>query len=107
MIREGAGGLEHSLSSAIKVGYQIEGEEATTPQAPLGPVPQAPTTLEGTAAVKSFLQQSMVAITGNDIDFLEAVPLPHQTQYESDIQGTPALDENGFESMMIQASLDT
>ena len=47
----------------------------------------------------------MVALTGNDIDFLELCRCLIK-QYESDIKGDCFLNESGFESMMIQASLD-
>src|SRR5699024_7431058 len=58
---------------------------------------------EVTAAIKSFLQESMVSLTGNDIDFLELCRCLIK-QYETDIQGKCFLQENGLESMMIQAS---
>ena len=102
MIREELEAWSLSLRSAITVGYQIEGEEATIRKL-LWAQFRKLNNPEGTAAVKSFLQQSMVAITGNDIDFLELCRCLIK-QYESDIQGDCFLDENGFESMMIQAS---
>ena len=102
MIREELDEWGLSLHSAIKVGYQIEGEEATIRKL-LWAQFRKLNNPEGTSAVKSFLQQSMVALTGNDIDFLELCRCLIK-QYESDIKGDCFLNESGFESMMIQAS---
>ena len=70
MIREELDEWGLSLHSAIKVGYQIEGEEATIRKL-LWAQFRKLNNPEGNSAVKSFLQQSMVTLTGNDIDFLE------------------------------------
>ena len=84
------------------MGYQIEGEEATIRKL-LWAQFRKLNNPEGTSAVKSFLQQSTVALTGNDIDFLKLCRCLIK-QYESDIKGDCFLNESGFESMMIQAS---
>lgn len=101
MIREELDEWGLSLHSAIKVGYQIEGEEATIRKL-LWAQFRKLNNPEGNSAVKSFLQQSMVTLTGNDIDFLELCRCLIK-QYESDIKGDCFLNESGFESMMIQA----
>lgn len=101
-LREELGGWSLSLHSAIKAGYQIGGEEANIRRF-LWAQFRKLNTPEGTAAIKTFLQQSMVALTGNDIDFLELCRCLIK-QYESDIGGDCFLDANGFESMMLQAS---
>ncbi len=102
MIREELDAWGLSLHSAIKVGYQLGGEEAVVRKLIWAQF-RTLATPEGTNAVKSFLQQSMVALTGNDIDFLELCRCLIK-QYESDIKGDCFLDVNGFESMMIQAA---
>lgn len=91
-----------SLHSALKVGYQILGEEAVIRKL-IWTQFRKLNNPEGTSAVKNFLQQSMVALTENDIDFLELCRCLIK-QYESDIKGDCFLDVSGFESMMIQAS---
>ena len=84
MIREELDEWGLSLHSAIKVGYQIEGEEATIRKL-LWAQFRKLNNPEGNSAVKSFLQQSMVTLTGNDIDFLELCRCLIK-QYESDIR---------------------
>lgn len=90
------------LHSTIKMGYQILGEEAVIRKL-IWTQFRKLNNPEGTASVKNFLQQSMVALTENDIDFLELCRCLIK-QYESDIKGDCFLDVSGFESMMIQAS---
>lgn len=90
------------LHSTIKMGYQVLGEEAVIRKL-IWTQFRKLNNPEGTASVKNFLQQSMVALTENDIDFLELCRCLIK-QYESDIKGDCFLDVSGFESMMIQAS---
>lgn len=102
MIREELEERGLALHSAIKVGYQILGEEAVIRKLIWAQLRKL-NNPEGTAAVKNFLQRSMVTLTGNDIDFLELCRCLIK-QYEADIEGDCFLDVSGFESMMIQAS---
>ena len=101
-IRDELEGWGLALHSAIKLGYHIAGEEAVIRKL-IWTQFRKLNNPEGTASVKSFLQQSMVALTGNDVDFLELCRCLIK-QYESDIKGDCFLDVSGFESMMIQAS---
>ena len=101
-VRENLAQWGLDLQSAIKNGYQIIGDEFIIRRMLWGEF-QFLNNPEVTAAIKSFLQESMVSLTGNDIDFLELCRCLIK-QYETDIQGKCFLQENGLESMMIQAS---
>ena len=93
-------GLE--LSSTIKGGYQIVGEEAVI-RKQLRSQLQKLSNPEGKYATKDLLQRSLERLTQNEIDFFELCRCIIR-QYEIDTEGEYILSDIGYESMMMQVS---
>jgi mannitol operon transcriptional antiterminator len=91
-----------SLSSTIKSGYLILGEEMTVRKM-LGEQFRLLSTSGGQAYVHNFLQKSLVGLYHNEIDFGELCRCLIK-QYETDIHGDYILANIELIGMMIQVS---
>ena len=91
-----------TLTSAIKSGYLIQGEEMTIRKM-LGEQFRLLASPGGQAYVQSFLQKSLVSLYQNEIDFGELCRCLIK-QYETDIQGDYILANIDLIRMMIQVS---
>ncbi len=90
------------LVSYQKLGYQIRGEEASIRKV-LWHELQRLEGMECLTALRDFLQRTLVAKTGEDIDFFELCRCLIK-QYETDLETRCFLEGNGLESTMIQIS---
>lgn len=91
-----------SIFSSIKTGYGFEGEEAGVRKV-IGRQLQILSNPGPRAIAKQILKNSLVKLTGNDIDFFEISRCVIK-QYEKDIQGELFLSEIDMECMLIQVS---
>ena len=94
---------ELSLSTSVKSGYVIQGEEAAIRKM-LGIQIRQLSNTEGRAAVRQLFQQSLRILTENDIDFYELCNSVIY-QYEIDTKGECILSSVGYESLRIQMAL--